>query len=649
MAITHSTPADASMSEAGKAAWNADHTGTWPAGDVSFTQSGSGAVAESVQTALRRIWFFDQFGATGDGTTDDTSDMQAALDALSTAGGGLIKTTFGKTYLVSFASSKTIDAVANRTCLGIPSNVIVHVVAGSTVKLAASQNATIFINKNAGTSQDSDLGLIVDGWLDGNETNQTSPAAGEMAMVKLYNVDRPYIPRLNCKNARDYFGRFLLCNDVLFTNFYGMTSDGDGWSFGVGGTNNIFGGFIDNIYAEACTQNYGSLQGNGVIGCIERAVVGKMKTVNCAGGIKIQSPSDGLTSYGQLTFIGGANGTTNSGIKVQGQSGQADGGIVSIGEIISELAEGEGLAITECTNVQIGSFKSAQDGQAGTNAALDISDTASNIQIGTVHIEEAGGAGADCDGDNVKLGSVIVKNSGDVTGNANFIVSANADGIYIGSLLSIDSQGTHTATRGLNLVSGCKNITIGEYHSRGDYSTPGDHLVDGGATNLRIGTYRIDDDALYVPLGGSGSAGNLAATATETDLLSQTIQARSLYATGKGYKIRAWGFTANNANPKTAKLYFGSGAILTTALTINQASVWEMEAMVVKSGSNTQAYISRLHQNGATAILDVERGDGSQTDTSDITVKVTATVTDAGGGINANDLAQRGLTIEPIL
>jgi hypothetical protein len=55
MAITHSTPADASMSEAGKAAWNADHTGTWPAGDVSFTQSGSGAVSSTVQAYLRSL------------------------------------------------------------------------------------------------------------------------------------------------------------------------------------------------------------------------------------------------------------------------------------------------------------------------------------------------------------------------------------------------------------------------------------------------------------------------------------------------------------------------------------------------------------------------------------------------------------------
>src|SRR5688572_2306985 len=49
----------------------------------SFTQSGSGASAETVQTLLRYAFrSVKSFGALGDGTTDDTTAIQAAVTAL---------------------------------------------------------------------------------------------------------------------------------------------------------------------------------------------------------------------------------------------------------------------------------------------------------------------------------------------------------------------------------------------------------------------------------------------------------------------------------------------------------------------------------------------------------------------------------------
>lgn len=56
----------------------------------SFTQSGSGATSRSVQAKLREFVSVKDFGALGDGSTDDTTAIAAAISAVSNAGGGTV-------------------------------------------------------------------------------------------------------------------------------------------------------------------------------------------------------------------------------------------------------------------------------------------------------------------------------------------------------------------------------------------------------------------------------------------------------------------------------------------------------------------------------------------------------------------------------
>lgn len=178
---------------------------------------------------------------------------------------------------------------------------------------------------------------------------------------------------------------------------------------------------------------------------------------------------------------------------------------------------------------------------------------------------------------------------------------------------------------GYRLINGTK---LNKLFTGGEALSPAIAAGQGGSTVNPEGV-------LFVNL---TSTGNTADT-TEDTLLTYTLPAKTLSATNKGLKIRAWGATAANADNKTMKLYFGS-EVITTPTAATSAKGWELELEVYKNGTNTQVVFGKgqVDLTNVTPLVTT----GAETDTSTILIKLTG----QAGTANANDIVAKGLIVE---
>lgn len=158
---------------------------------VGFQQAGTGAVPTTVQSKLREIVSVKDFGAKGDGTTDDTAGVQAAINYAKALGGGRVVLPRG-VYIVS-----SVTVYSNIWLVGEGRSI-------STIKMKAGVNADVIYGDNAyalfGTNSGGgiqNVGLF-DLTVDGNRSNNLTGGSG----IVMYGEEF-YFQNLSVTNTRE--------------------------------------------------------------------------------------------------------------------------------------------------------------------------------------------------------------------------------------------------------------------------------------------------------------------------------------------------------------------------------------------------------------------------------------------------------------
>ena len=169
---------------------------------VGFLQAGTGAVATTAQAKMREIVSIKDFGALVDGSTDDDVADQAAIDAVSAAGGGDVFFNAGTTR--------------TGTRLNLPSNVGLRGTQKSCIKLLAGVNDHV-IRIASGASHVGIYDLEIDG------TKATNTGGHGIASVTngvtYATVSNVYVH--DCSASGIYFSG----TTCRYINVYGCTSE----------------------------------------------------------------------------------------------------------------------------------------------------------------------------------------------------------------------------------------------------------------------------------------------------------------------------------------------------------------------------------------------------------------------------------------
>jgi len=583
----------------------------------------SGVLATSLPTP-------EDYGAVGDGTTDDAAAINAAMTYAADNGGGIVQ--FGaKTYAIG--STIEIDDLVIMQGEGLRSELFL--LAGSNCDMVRTRGYTGFTGTNSWIVNTTGIPWgygIRDMKFNGNGANNTS-GRGLVGYGKIRFMENVLIL------ATAQRGIFHECgNTVGQTDFRDLPEaiwEGvqlyDCGNVGSGDHGAVFAGPHDAHYNRIVAVSSGTTSSHWNVW-----IYGD---TNTTGGGRV----------GRIHTYGG----DGSGVKISGSNATLQGEhvIAENGLLIAE--PGSSINLAQCGSANYGKAIHMTAGgnqigmaRVGTNDeahdAIVIESSGNIISNIRCFAESAGtGVSLDIDGGNNQIGQAYLDGQGGTGGRA--IRIGNTTGVDNNTILSAYITGAEKSLEYAN--AGVRN-EVSVISSNG---TATNHFIGdapAATDNFKIVSLGSTYDLPPIPISDYTPVGNVG-TGSDT-LISENIPAGSFFRTGVTAKIKAWGATANNSNTKTVTLEFGSGnTILTQTLQVSVAGVWSIEADVISTGTNTQYYVVRCIDTGGTPA--VFQGTSTQTTTAAISVRCRGESVDGGGGVNDGDISQAALTIEWVM
>ena len=470
---------------------------------IGFQQSGTGAIASTAQDKLRETISVKDFGAVGDGITDDAAAINAAQNALSSAGGGILfwppGTYLTKSILVLYSniiwqgsgidvsiikadSSMTTDMIATNGFYGLTGT-------NSTAGIYKFGLRDIGINGNKAARGAAGNCLVIYGYdyflnnviiynapLDGMYSEWgTSPGAPSNASPAGDFMESSLCRVKFFNNTRDGLV-FNGPHDTQINNLLTYNNGRYGAWFGQSA----------NYSGSATVLNSFHAYGNGSWGAkIDTAIVGveiQSETngfgFGGTGGIVVTSPNGSLAASEVQVF-----NNTGTGISYQNAGGKLAG-------VAAWINTGDGINISNIKNTLTGvhSYNNGGNGLTLTTAAGQCVISAANLELNTGHGLSLAGV------QTVSTGLMINNN----TGNG----------------VTVASTATQTIIEGLHAVSNTLagvNCSADDMKLSGTITSNGANglVLSNGLSGLQINAKCETNTGTQAVLGMLGASGNM--------------------------------------------------------------------------------------------------------------------------------------------